>query len=236
MKYYILDLCYKLVCIIVRIALLPIYSIRFEGRENIPKGTSILFASNHRSYLDPVLVALAKPNPFSFIAKEPLFKKPGFSQLIRLLGAIPASWSKDPEYDVMAAASKRLNSGYHMTIFPEGTRHTDGKVGKGKAGVCVLSAKSGVPVVPVGIIFNSNNLHFRSKICVRIEKPLYPKNYGLTAESNPLEMKKMKNDIMSSIKTMVEENPPFEIIHDEPKHKSARERARDEKKNPSKEN
>lgn len=235
MKYHILDFIYKFLCVIVRAFLFPVYSIRFEGRENIPKGTASIFASNHRSYLDPVLVTLSRPNPFSFIAKESLFKKPGFSHLIRLLGAIPSSWSKDPDYNVMEAASSKLHSGYHMTIFPEGTRHTDGKVGRGKTGVCVLSVKSGVPVVPVGLIFNSNNLHFRSKICVRIGKPFYPEDYGLNSESSPIEMKKMKDDIMSSIKYMVEENPPFEIIHDEPKHKSDREKKRAEKINSSKE-
>jgi hypothetical protein len=40
-------------------------------------------------------------------------------------------------------------------------------------------------------------------------------------------MKEMKDDVMASIKSMVEENPPFNIIHDEPKHKSSRERARE---------
>ncbi len=233
MKYRIVDFLYRFACVIVRIALFFVYSIRFEGRENIPKNTTAIFASNHRSYLDPVLVALARPNPFSFIAKESLFKKPVFSPFIKALGAIPSSWSKDPDYNLMEAASKKIHSGYHMTIFPEGTRHTDGKVGKGKTGVCVLSVQSGVPVVPVGIIFNSNNLHFRSKICVRIGKPFYPEDYSLTKGSNPMEMKKMKDDIMSSIKYMVEENPPFEIIHDEPKHKTDRERKLADKKSSS---
>ncbi len=235
MKYHITNFLYKLVGILVRIFLFPVYSIHFEGRENIPKDTSCIFASNHRSYLDPVLIGLAKHKPLGFIAKEPLFKNPVFSGLIRMLGTIPATWSKDPDYNLMSKASEKLDSGFNMTIFPEGTRHTDGKVGKGKSGVCVLSAKSGVPVVPMGIIFNSNNLHFRSKICVRIGKPLYPQEYGLTADSSPIEMKKMKNDIMDSIKKMVEENPPFEITHDEPKHKTSREKARDERKNQSKE-
>lgn len=236
MKYRFVSAVYHFLCFIVRLALLPVYSIRFEGRENIPDVDSAIFASNHRSYLDPVLTALTKPHPVCFVAKESLFKTPGFSHLIRALGAFPSTWSADPNYNMAEEASKRLKNKRYMTIFPEGTRHTDGKVGKGKTGVCVLATKSGVPVVPVGIIFNSNNLHFRSKICVRIGKPFYPEEYGLTADSNPLEMKKMKDDIMSSIKTMVEENPPFEIIHDEPKHKSSREKAREEKNRSSKEN
>lgn len=235
MRFYIVWFFYHVAYLLVRIVLFPVYSIRFEGRENRPKTSSAIFASNHRSYLDPVLVAMAAPYPFNYIAKESLFKTPGFSHLIRFMGAFPSSWSKDPDYDMLTEATRRLKNKRYMTIFPEGTRHTDGKVGKGKSGVCVLSAKSGVPVVPIGIIFNSNNLHFRSKICVRMGKPIYPEDYGLTPDSNPLQMKQMKEDIMAAIKTMVEENPPFEIIHDEPKHKSSRERAREARAKASKE-
>ncbi len=227
MRFYIVWFLYHVAYWLVRIVLFPVYSIKFEGRENRPKTKSAVFASNHRSYLDPVLVAMSAPYPFTYIAKESLFKTPGFSHLIRFMGAFPASSSKNPNYNMMDEAVKKLNDKCYMTIFPEGTRHTDGKVGKAKSGVCVLSAKSGVPVVPIGIIFNSNNLHFRSKIVVRMGKPLYPEDYGLTPDSSPLEMKQMKDDIMASIKEMVEENPPFEIIHDEPKHKSSKERARE---------
>lgn len=227
MRFYIVWFLYHVAYWLVRIVLFPVYSIKFEGRENRPKTKSAVFASNHRSYLDPVLVAMSAPYPFTYIAKESLFKTPGFSHLIRFMGAFPASSSKNPDYNMMDEAVKKLNDKCYMTIFPEGTRHTDGKVGKAKSGVCVLSAKSGVPVVPISIIFNSNNLHFRSKIVVRMGKPLYPEDYGLTPDSSPLEMKQMKDDIMASIKEMVEENPPFEIIHDEPKHKSSKERARE---------
>ncbi len=227
MRFYIVWFLYHVAYWLVRIVLFPVYSIKFEGRENRPKTPSAIFASNHRSYLDPVLVAMSAPYPFTYIAKESLFKTPGFSHLIRFMGAFPASSFTDPNYNMMDEAAKKLKGKCYMTIFPEGTRHTDGKVGKAKSGVCVLSAKSGVPVVPIVIIFNSNILLFRSNIVVSMGKPIYPEDYGLTADSNPLQMKQMKDDIMASIKEMVEENPPFEIIHDEPKRKSSREKARE---------
>lgn len=229
MKNFLSKVLYYTAIVLVRIAMFFTYSLRFEGKENIPNADAAIFASNHRSYLDPVLVVLGSPHMFCFAAKEPLFKTPGFSCLIRALGAFPTTWEKDPEYDMLTEAIKRLRNKRYMTIFPEGTRHTDGKVGRGKSGMCVLSAKSGVPIVPVGIVFDSNNLHFRSKICVRYGKPFYPEEYGLTADSNPHQMRKMKDDIMASIKAMVEENPPFPILHDEPKRKSSREKAREQR-------
>ena len=130
----------------------------------------------------------------------------------------------------MKTAIQTIQSGHNLLIFPEGTRHTNGKVGRGKIGVCLLSAKSGKPVIPVGLIFNSNNLHFRSKICIRLGKPIYPSEYGITADSNPHEMHAMRNAIMTQIKALVEENPPFPIVHDQPKKLTAIEQQHEQRK------
>lgn len=232
---------YRITCCIVRFALFFYYDIRFEGRENAPpKDQSAIFASNHRSYLDPVLVVLGAPHPFNYIAKEELFKHKVFARFIWFMGAFPATWKANPDYDMLTEALTRLNNNRHLTIFPEGTRHTNGKVGSGKSGMCVLSAKSGKPIIPVGLVFDSNNLHFRSKICVRLGKPIYPSDYGLTPDSAPRDMRQMKQDVMQAIRELVEENPPFPIVHDTPKvrssvdvHREARRQALQEQKQPS---
>lgn len=222
MKERMVAFFYHFISCIIRFAFFFYYSIRIEGREYAPPKTeSAIFASNHRSYLDPVLVVLAAPHPFNFVAKEDLFKYKLFGKFIWSLGAFPATWTADPSYDMLSEAVRRLNNNRHLTIFPEGTRHTDGKVGAGKSGMCVLSARSGKPIIPVGLIFNSNNLHFRSKICIRLGKPFYPEDYGLTPDSTPREMRQMKTDVMAAIKELVEENPPFPIKHDMPKKRSS---------------
>lgn len=229
MPYPIVAFFYRVAYCIVRFLFLFYYRISFEGRENVPKGTAVIFASNHRSYLDPVLVAMAAPHPFNYIAKEELFRNPVFGGFIRFMGAFPVSNQKDPSYDMLTEAAHRLEKRRHLTIFPEGTRHTDGKVGRGKSGVCVLASRSGKPVVPVGLIFDSNNLHFRSRICVRVGKPIYAADYGLDANSTPHEMHAMRKAVMDAIREMVEENPPFPILHDEPKKKTSIELAREQR-------
>ena len=65
MPYPIVFFFYRIAYYLVRIAFFFYYRISFEGRENIPKGTAVIFASNHRSYLDPVLVSMAAPHPFN---------------------------------------------------------------------------------------------------------------------------------------------------------------------------
>lgn len=61
-------------------------------------------------------------------------------------------------------------------------------------------------------------------------KPIYAADYGLNAQSTPHEMHAMRKDIMDSIKSMVEENPPFPILHDVPKHRTTFEIAKDQKR------
>ncbi len=218
LPYPIVNFFYRVAYYIVRFVFFFYYNITFENRERVPRETAAIFASNHRSYLDPVLVALAAKHPMNYIAKEMLFKNPVFSGFIRFMGAFPTSNEKDPSYQMLDEAARRLNRRRNLTIFPEGTRHTDGKVGRGKSGMCVLSAASGKPIVPIGLVFDSNNLHFRSKIRIRVGTPLYPADFGLTPESTPHDMHEMRQAVMTQIKEMVGENPPFEIIHDAAKH------------------
>ena len=73
LKSQILKLCFKFY-----------YNISFEGLENIPKEGGYIYASNHRSYADPVFIALNVPKKFSFMAKEELFKNFFFGRLIKL--------------------------------------------------------------------------------------------------------------------------------------------------------
>ncbi len=230
MRLALVTFFYRIAYYIVRFVFFFYYNLTFENRGAIPKKGAAIYASNHRSFLDPVLVAMAAKGPMNYIAKEELFQNPVFSGFIRFMGAFPTSNQKDPTYNMLDEAGKRLRAGRNLTIFPEGTRHTDGVVGRGKSGMCVLSASSEMPIIPIGLVFDSNNLHFRSKIRVRVGEPFYPRDYGLGANSDPRAMRGMREDVMASIKKMVEENPPFPITHDAPKKKTTIELEKEKKK------
>jgi len=96
-----------------------------------------------------------------------------FARFIWFMGAFPATWKGDPSYDMLAEAVTRLNNNRHLTIFPEGTRHTAWQSRQRKKAVSViLAAKSGKPVIPVGLIFNSNNRALpQQNLCTAGETP-----------------------------------------------------------------
>ena len=119
------------------------YNIKWEGVENVPKDGGNIFASNHRSYQDPVFIALHARIPLSYMAKEELFQgNKAFKNLITALGAFPVSRGKG-DTGAIDTSIEKLQLGRNLAIFPEGTRSLDGKVGKGKTGVALIAAVAG---------------------------------------------------------------------------------------------
>lgn len=178
------------------------YNIRFEGLENIPKDGGNIFASNHRSYQDPVFIALHTRVPLSYMAKEELFQgNKAFKLLITTFGAFPVARGKGDTAAIDKSIEK-LNDGRNFAIFPEGTRSKDGKIGKGKTGVALIAAVAQTKVVPVGINFEGEKLKFRKKIIVRFGKPITPAEVGVTS-TDARSLRTMKNAIMDRITELV---------------------------------
>ncbi len=206
---------YHLVVFLVRVAFAVWYNIRVEGRENIPKKGAYIFASNHRSYADPVLVVICGRGRFSFMAKSELFENKAFGWLIRTLGAFPVERGKG-DTEAIDRAISRVQEGQHLLIFPEGTRSKDGRVGRGKTGVALIAAKAGADVIPVGLNFEGK-LHFRSRIVVRYGKPIPAAQLALADDLSDRELlrtlkRSVVPPIMDGIKALVDEpeTPPMQ--------------------------
>ena len=201
---------YHVVVFLVRIAMYIWYDLHIEGRENIPKGRAFVYASNHRSYADPVLVSISGRGRFSFMAKSELFEKPLFAWLIRALGAFPVERGKGDTAAIDRAVAN-VQHGTNLLIFPEGTRSKDGRVGRGKTGVALIAARAKADVVPVGISF-VGKLHFRSKVTVRIGKPIPAATLAVEDGLTDRELlRKLKSDvvppIMDAIRGLVDAPP-----------------------------
>lgn len=191
--------CKSLVWIAFHIA----YSIKFIGKDNIPKGTNVVFTSNHRTNADPPLVAIGVKGKCSFMAKEELFRNKLFGWLIRNLGAFPVSRGKG-DMTVIDTACDRLADGDNLMVFPEGTRSKDGKVHRGHTGAALIAARTGKDIVPVGIVFGEK-LKFRTKITVTYGEVIKTADYcKISDEPNPRELVKLKNRYMADIKYLVE--------------------------------
>jgi 1-acyl-sn-glycerol-3-phosphate acyltransferase len=146
----------RLVYRIVRLLFLPFFRIWFRldrvGREHIPADGPVIFAANHRSFLDPFVISACQKRPLYFVAKQELFQKNRLQTwFLNSLGAFPIDRGSGDEAS-MDTARRILERGDGVMIFPEGTRVRPGPLGHPRRGVGRLALESGATVVPVAVI------------------------------------------------------------------------------------
>lgn len=193
---------------LVRLYFYIMYSLKYEGKENIPKGRPVIYASNHRSYADPPLVGSGARGKLVFMAKEELFRNKLFAWLIKSLGAFPVARGKGDTTTLDTAVEKLKTKS--LMIFPEGTRSKDGKVRRGHSGAALIAVRANVPIIPVGVVYGEK-LKFRTKLRVVYGKPIDPADYCTISDTpNPRELVKLRDKYMAEIKSIVEGEPSAE--------------------------
>ena len=121
------------------------------GREHIPAQGPFIIAANHRSFLDPFVIALMARRPIYFMTKKEAFINRPAAWLLSSLGAYPIDRGGSDQ-DAMATTKAILERGDGVLIFPECTRTRPGALGRPKRGVGRLALEAGVPIVPVAVI------------------------------------------------------------------------------------
>jgi glycerol-3-phosphate dehydrogenase (NAD(P)+) len=163
---------------LVRAVLQPFFHLYFRlsriGREHVPDGP-VIIASNHRSFLDPFVIATIARRPLYYVAKEELFRNRFTAWLLNNLGAFPVRRGQG-DGDMIETAKAILARGDAVLIFPEGTRIRPGSLGRPRRGVGRLALESGAPVVPLAIIGTEavrKGWRIRPhKVRIRIGRPL----------------------------------------------------------------
>ena len=124
--------------------------LRVFNRHFEPATGGAIYISNHQSFMDPVLVSLSLQRPMNYMARDSLFRNPLFKMLIESLNAFPVTRGT-ADTGAIKEAVRRLKRGCQVTVFPEGTRTKDGKIGNFLPGVSILSKKASEWTVPVVI-------------------------------------------------------------------------------------
>jgi 1-acyl-sn-glycerol-3-phosphate acyltransferase len=123
-----------------------------HGEENVPSG-GCMYASNHQSLLDILLLGATLPGDFKWAAKRSLMKIPFLGWHLRLAGHVPVDRQAGSRAaaDVIKRFETVMREGKALLIFPEGTRSDDGEVQDFKNGGFYAAVRAGKPVVPVGL-------------------------------------------------------------------------------------
>lgn len=120
-----------------------------EGLEHLPKQPAIILAK-HQSAWETVAFLFLFP-PVSPVIKQELLNVPFFGWAFRLLNpiAIDRGAGREALKQIVRQGKERLESGFWVLVFPEGTRVAPGEKGRYGIGGGWLAAETGTPIVPV---------------------------------------------------------------------------------------
>lgn len=132
-------------------------NIRHEviGYENLPN-TPCVLVSKHQSAWDTMIYFSIAKHP-AFILKKELLKTPFFGGILRRMGmiAVDREGGASALKNMLKQVKERLQQGFSIIIFPEGTRMLPGEVGKYHPGVAAIYNDKDINTVFVPISLNS---------------------------------------------------------------------------------
>ncbi|HEY6569555.1 MAG TPA: (d)CMP kinase [Candidatus Limnocylindrales bacterium] len=145
----------RMVALLARIAARTFGNVHVEGLEHIPRTGAVIFAVNHISNADAFVTGswitpALRNRRIHWLGKRELFEWPVFGWLAARGGVHPVDRST-ADVEAFRLATRILEAGYVLLIFPEGTRSPNGELQEAKDGLAMLALRTNATIVPVGI-------------------------------------------------------------------------------------
>ncbi len=145
----------RMVALGARIASRVVARIRLEGMDRIPRTGPVILAANHISNFDGVVTGAfitdaLKRRRIHWLGKREIFEWP-------VLGWVAAHGGIHPvdrdaaDIEAFRLATRILEAGHVLLVFPEGTRSPTGELQEPKDGAAMLALRTGAQIVPIGL-------------------------------------------------------------------------------------
>ncbi len=140
------------------------FSLDVKGEED---PNAQMFLLNHQSDLDIAIMETLTSRDLTWVAKKELFNVPFFGLALKFPQDIAIQReSKTSLIKFLRDAKDRLDKGRVITMFPEGTRSTKGKLLPFKSGAKVVADKYKLTVQPIIFIqtasyYNIKNFYYK---------------------------------------------------------------------------
>jgi 1-acyl-sn-glycerol-3-phosphate acyltransferase len=121
-------------------------------KEDFSKPAVII--SNHTSFLDILAVGMITPKMI-YLVNDWVYNSPIFGRVVKLAGYYPASQGIEGSVEHLR---DKIEKGYSLMIFPEGTRSNTNEIGRFYKGAFYLAEHFNIDVLPVYIHGNSETL------------------------------------------------------------------------------
>lgn len=185
----------KIVKGILHFFCLALYRVRKVGEENVPKEGAYILCANHVNFLDPLVLVTVSKRHMNMMGKIELLNNPFLYWLGYLFDVIPVKRDSQ-DIDSIKRSLKVLKEGQLLAIYPEGTRHgLEKNNGKVKNGAAFMAARSGVPVIPIGL---QGSFKPFTKVTINYGKPMDFSQY-LSKKPEKEELEKISDEIMDEI-------------------------------------
>jgi len=135
---------YAILWVLARTVARLFFGFRVVG--SVPKQGGLLVAANHASYFDIPLLGCGMFRRAWYLGRSDLFV-PGVKGILQWLGWIPLKLGR-LDRKAFDRAIALIKAGKVVVIFPEGGRSLDGRLRNAKAGLGMIVAQTGCPVVP----------------------------------------------------------------------------------------
>ncbi|MDR1331309.1 MAG: 1-acyl-sn-glycerol-3-phosphate acyltransferase [Tannerella sp.] len=131
---------------------LALCPVRVRGREALDRKQSYVFVANHQSAFDIFMIYGFLGVPVKWMLRRGIAKIPFVGAACRSAGFIFVDHSSpQAARRSIAEAKSSLQNGVSLTIFPEGSRSRDGRMGHFHKGAFLVALSQRLPVVPITI-------------------------------------------------------------------------------------
>ena len=155
------------------------FGLTVTGQQHVPASGPVILAPNHRSDIDPVVMAAAMPRRCRFLAAAELLTRPVLGAVIRHFRAVPITRGRF-DRAAIEGCLRCLERGEALVVFPEGHIGADGRPQPAHDGLAFLAMRARVPIIPVGISGthevwpSGTRVPRRGKITVHIGQAIVP--------------------------------------------------------------
>jgi len=127
-----------------------LFRLEIRGREHLPTQGPFVLAPVHRSNLDFLLAATTRRPRMRYMGKASIWNWKPLGRFVSMLGAFPVHRGT-ADRESLRTCLKIIENGESLVMFPEGTRREGPVVEDLFDGPAYVAARTGVPLVPVGI-------------------------------------------------------------------------------------
>ncbi|WP_052667583.1 1-acyl-sn-glycerol-3-phosphate acyltransferase [Nitriliruptor alkaliphilus] len=159
--------------------------VRIADAHHLPRARPFVLVANHASHVDPLVLAFLLEEPAVFAAVADIADNPLLRLLLRRMHVhLVGRGDRARGVADAEALTDAVRAGRSVVFFPEGRRSPSRGLEPFRTGAFLVAARSGVPVVPVGIrgtralLPVGRSLPRRSTVTVTVGPPVTTRQDG----------------------------------------------------------